>query len=49
MGILWSYDMGLSGRTFKGSLVVRREGVRTYGVRVLGRTTIEPLNEREQE
>ena len=49
MGILWSYDMGLPGRTFKGSLVVRCEGVRTYGVRVLGRTTREPLNEREQE
>ena len=24
IGFLWSYDMGLYGRTFKGSMVVRR-------------------------
>ena len=46
---LWSYDQGCCGRTFKGSMHVRPEGVRTYVLRVLGRTSIEPLNELEWE
>ena len=46
-GFSWSYDMGWYGRTFKGSMDVRPEGVRTYVLRVLGRTSIEPLNELE--
>ena len=44
-----SYDQGCCGRTFKGSMDVRPEGVRTYVLRVLGRTSIEPLNELEWE
>ena len=44
-----SYDQGCCGRTFKGSMDVRPEGVRTYVLRVLGRTSIEPLNELERE
>lgn len=49
MLFLWSYDIGCYGRTFKGCLDVRREGVRTYVQRVPGRTSIKPMNEREQE
>ena len=38
----------LCGRTFKGCLHVRREGLRTYVQRVPGRTSKEPLNRAER-
>ena len=38
----------LCGRTFKGCLHVRREGLRTYVHRVPGRTSKEPLNRTER-
>lgn len=46
---LSSHDQAIYGRTFKGSMVVRREVLWSYEQRVLGRTTKEPLNERERE
>ena len=49
MYFLSSHDQAIYGRTFKGSMVVRREVLWSYEQRVLGRTTKEPLNERERE
>ena len=45
----WTYVYRVLRRTSKGSMHVRPEGVRTYVLRVLGRTSIEPLNELERE
>ena len=47
--IVQAYDLGFYGRTFKGSMDVRAKSLWTYVQRVLGRTSREPLNERERE
>ena len=40
---------GKDSRTTKGAVDVRSKGLWTYVLRVLGRTSIEPLNELEWE